>query len=72
MRRFSPISAEEVPALECSVTLLSDFEEAADYADWQVASAPRCGARAAAPAGLGRSRTDARRAVGIGMPGLRP
>mmetsp|Transcript_20646 Transcript_20646/g.43393 ORF Transcript_20646/g.43393 Transcript_20646/m.43393 type:complete len:189 (-) Transcript_20646:625-1191(-) len=34
--RFSPISSEEVPWLECSVTLLFDFEEAPTYLDWQV------------------------------------
>ncbi len=33
--RFSPISSEEVPLLECSVTLLFDFEEAPTYLDWQ-------------------------------------
>mmetsp|Transcript_70922 Transcript_70922/g.189371 ORF Transcript_70922/g.189371 Transcript_70922/m.189371 type:complete len:172 (-) Transcript_70922:51-566(-) len=35
-RRFSPISADEVPMLECSVTFLSNFEEAANYVDWEI------------------------------------
>ena len=32
--RFSPISASELPSLEVAVTLLTDFEEAADAMDW--------------------------------------
>ena len=35
-RRFSPITADEVPRLSCHVSLLTDFEQAADYLDWQV------------------------------------
>uniref|UniRef100_A0A5K3F5B3 AMMECR1 domain-containing protein n=1 Tax=Mesocestoides corti TaxID=53468 RepID=A0A5K3F5B3_MESCO len=34
--RFSPITQKEFPHLYCSVSLLTDFEEGADYKDWQV------------------------------------
>ncbi|KAK4192251.1 AMMECR1-like protein [Podospora australis] len=34
--RFSPISAKELPALSVSVTLLTNFEEAADPMDWEL------------------------------------
>ncbi|GAA5813952.1 hypothetical protein MFLAVUS_007442 [Mucor flavus] len=35
-RRFSPIQLEEVPSLTCAVSLLTNFEVADDYLDWQV------------------------------------
>ncbi|KAJ2511392.1 hypothetical protein GGI11_005126 [Coemansia sp. RSA 2049] len=34
--RFRPIALSEVPMLSCAVSLLTDFEEAADYMDWEV------------------------------------
>ncbi|KAK4096755.1 hypothetical protein N658DRAFT_333670 [Parathielavia hyrcaniae] len=34
--RFSPVSARELPALECAVTLLTDFEDAAGAHDWEL------------------------------------
>ncbi|KAI8322241.1 AMMECR1-domain-containing protein [Martensiomyces pterosporus] len=34
--RFRPISLRELPLLECSVSLLTDFEEAEDYLDWDI------------------------------------
>lgn len=34
--RFSPISASELPSLEVAVTLLTDFEDAADAMDWML------------------------------------
>ncbi|OAR02183.1 hypothetical protein LLEC1_04891 [Akanthomyces lecanii] len=34
--RFAPISRRELPALQVAVTLLTDFEEAADARDWDV------------------------------------
>ncbi|ATY59562.1 ammecr1 family [Cordyceps militaris] len=34
--RFSPVAARELPALQVAVTLLTDFEEAADARDWDV------------------------------------
>ena len=34
--RFAPISASEVPALKCTVSLLCGFERAAHWADWTV------------------------------------
>jgi len=34
--RFSPITAEEFPCLHCSVSILTKFEEAHDYLDWEV------------------------------------
>ncbi|CAO3596828.1 unnamed protein product [Absidia cylindrospora] len=35
-RRFSPIKLAEVPYLDCAVSLLTDFEEAKDYLDWDI------------------------------------
>ncbi|GAA5939343.1 uncharacterized protein JCM15063_004492 [Sporobolomyces koalae] len=32
--RFDPISAKELKRLQCGVSLLTDFEECADYLDW--------------------------------------
>ena len=34
--RFSPITKEEVPALHCAVSLLTNFEDGQDYLDWEV------------------------------------
>lgn len=34
--RFTPISSRELPSLECAVTLLTDFEPAANSMDWEV------------------------------------
>jgi uncharacterized protein (TIGR00296 family) len=34
--RFSPITAAELPRLECAVTLLTQFEECAGALDWEV------------------------------------
>jgi uncharacterized protein (TIGR00296 family) len=34
--RFSPVTARELPTLEVAVTLLTDFEDAADAEDWEV------------------------------------
>eukprot|EP00955_Chlamydomonas_euryale_P069335 360424-Chlamydomonas_euryale.AAC.1 len=34
-RRFAPVSPREVPSLECTVSLLSCFEEAAAWDDWE-------------------------------------
>ncbi|KAI9002233.1 AMMECR1 domain-containing protein [Gaertneriomyces semiglobifer] len=35
-RRFSPITAQELPKLSCAVSLLTDFEDADNYLDWEV------------------------------------
>ncbi|GEM09811.1 AMMECR1 domain containing protein [Rhodotorula toruloides] len=34
--RFDPISAKELPRLECGVSLLMDFETCDDYLDWEL------------------------------------
>ncbi|KAF2835844.1 hypothetical protein M501DRAFT_1007684 [Patellaria atrata CBS 101060] len=34
--RFMPISARELPTLECGVTLLTDFETASNPMDWEI------------------------------------
>ncbi|KAJ2307448.1 hypothetical protein IWW55_000972 [Coemansia sp. RSA 2706] len=34
--RFAPVKLGEVPRLSCSVSLLTDFEDAEDYLDWEV------------------------------------
>jgi uncharacterized protein (TIGR00296 family) len=34
--RFPPIEATEIPYLECTVSILTDFEAAANYLDWEV------------------------------------
>jgi uncharacterized protein (TIGR00296 family) len=34
--RFRPISLKEIPKLHCAVSLLTDFEEANDYLDWEI------------------------------------
>lgn len=35
-RRFPPIQAREIPYLECTVSLLTDYEPAANHLDWEV------------------------------------
>ncbi|KAG5239532.1 AMMECR1 domain-containing protein [Salix suchowensis] len=35
-RRFPPIQAKELPALECTVSILTDYETASHYLDWEV------------------------------------
>ncbi|KAL6182193.1 PREDICTED: uncharacterized protein At2g38710 isoform X2 [Fragaria vesca subsp. vesca] len=35
-RRFSPIQAKELPYLECTVSILTDYETADNYLDWEV------------------------------------
>lgn len=35
-RRFPPIQAKELPQLECTVSILTDYETAADHLDWEV------------------------------------
>ena len=35
-RRFPPISAKEIPNLNCGVSLLINFEDAKDCYDWEV------------------------------------
>ncbi|ESR58986.1 hypothetical protein KPL70_011537 [Citrus sinensis] len=35
-RRFPPIQARELPSLECTVSILTDFETANNYLDWEV------------------------------------
>uniref|UniRef100_A9U6N5 Predicted protein n=1 Tax=Physcomitrium patens TaxID=3218 RepID=A9U6N5_PHYPA len=34
-RRFPPIQARELPYLECTVSLLTDYETASNYLDWE-------------------------------------
>ncbi|GAA6040222.1 hypothetical protein JCM8097_004191 [Rhodosporidiobolus ruineniae] len=34
--RFGPITAKELPRLECGVSLLTDFEQCVHYLDWEV------------------------------------
>ncbi|XP_059144009.1 AMMECR1-like protein [Physella acuta] len=36
--RFEPITKEEFPKLHCSVSLLTHFEDAMDYLDWELGS----------------------------------
>ncbi|OIW06991.1 hypothetical protein TanjilG_14329 [Lupinus angustifolius] len=35
-RRFPPIRAKELPSLECTVSIITDYEIANDYLDWEV------------------------------------
>lgn len=35
-RRFPPIQSKELPTLECTVSILTDYEIAEDYLDWEV------------------------------------
>lgn len=37
--RFPPLTREELPKLSCSVSLLTNFEDAGDYLDWEVRAA---------------------------------
>jgi AMMECR1 domain-containing protein len=34
--RFSPVTKEEFQKLHCSVSILTNFEEARDYLEWEV------------------------------------
>ena len=34
--RFTPVTFEEIPRLQCSVSLLTNFEGASNYMDWKV------------------------------------
>lgn len=35
-KRFSPISQEELPHLSCTVSILSSFEKASNWQDWEI------------------------------------
>ncbi|KAK1264158.1 hypothetical protein QJS04_geneDACA008519 [Acorus gramineus] len=35
-RRFPPIQAKELPFLECTVSILTDYETAVHYLDWEI------------------------------------
>ncbi|XP_008786320.1 uncharacterized protein At2g38710 [Phoenix dactylifera] len=35
-RRFPPIQAKELPYLECTVSILTDYESALHYLDWEI------------------------------------
>ncbi|XP_062206061.1 uncharacterized protein At2g38710-like [Phragmites australis] len=35
-RRFPPIQSKELPSLECTVSILTDYETAQNYLDWEV------------------------------------
>ncbi|MCL7031646.1 hypothetical protein MKW94_029176 [Papaver nudicaule] len=35
-RRLSPMQPEELPRLECTVSVLTDYETASHYLDWEV------------------------------------
>ncbi|CAI0395886.1 unnamed protein product [Linum tenue] len=35
-RRFPPIQAKELPSLECTVSILTNYETANNYLDWEV------------------------------------
>ncbi|XP_071734660.1 uncharacterized protein At2g38710-like isoform X2 [Rutidosis leptorrhynchoides] len=35
-RRFPPMQAKELPFLHCTVSLLTNYEDAANYLDWEV------------------------------------
>jgi len=34
--RFNPVTKDELPRLHCSVSILTDFEEAGNHLDWQI------------------------------------
>ncbi|KAI7755228.1 hypothetical protein M8C21_032707, partial [Ambrosia artemisiifolia] len=34
--RFPPIQAKELPFLQCTVSILTNYEDAANYLDWEV------------------------------------
>ena len=40
--RFRPVSLDEVSRLECGVSLLTNFEKAKDYSDWEVSRKWAC------------------------------
>jgi len=40
-RRFSPMSWKEVPHLQCTVSLLTNYEDADHHLDWEVRARPR-------------------------------
>ncbi|KAL9267524.1 hypothetical protein AKJ16_DCAP21507 [Drosera capensis] len=35
-RRFPPIQAKELPQLQCTVSILTDYETALNYLDWEI------------------------------------
>ncbi|KAG0460665.1 hypothetical protein HPP92_020561 [Vanilla planifolia] len=35
-RRFSPVQAKELPYLECTVSILTEYETALNYLDWEI------------------------------------
>ncbi|KAK8964699.1 hypothetical protein KSP40_PGU014882 [Platanthera guangdongensis] len=35
-RRFPPVQAKELPYLECTVSLLTEYESALNYLDWEI------------------------------------
>lgn len=35
-RRFPPIQSKELPTLECTVSILTNYETAGGYLDWEV------------------------------------
>ncbi|RVW33537.1 Uncharacterized protein CK203_095904 [Vitis vinifera] len=35
-RRFPPIQAKELPYLECTVSILTDYETGLNYLDWEI------------------------------------
>ncbi|KAF2294869.1 hypothetical protein GH714_025286 [Hevea brasiliensis] len=35
-RRFPPIQPKELPSLECTVSVLTDYETANNYLDWEI------------------------------------
>lgn len=37
-RRFPPIQTKELPYLECTVSILTDYETANHYLDWEVSA----------------------------------
>jgi AMMECR1 domain-containing protein len=39
-RRFPPIQSKELPTLECTVSILTDYEIAEGYLDWEVYCTP--------------------------------
>lgn len=42
-RRFPPIQLKELPYLECTVSILTDYETASHYLDWEVCSSSLLG-----------------------------
>ena len=37
-RRFNPMKSNEVPSLHCTVSLLTHYEDAQNYLDWEVSN----------------------------------